>query len=208
MITDIYRLCICLFCCIVTGCNSVDQSLSYLPEGSTALRGTSSEATNTTAIIAQQQNASIDSASAEFAKQACISNKLIIQLSLLAKERSQSSIIPAFAETTITQYRKAESTLEDILREKGIPSDSHIPANEQDGINKLYTLKSHAFDKSYLDLMEQAHRRAIAVYKKGATKPLDNNIKTYAQERLPDIEAQYDALKEIERSVKSLVKDQ
>ena len=208
MITNTYRLCICLICCIAAGCNSADQSLSYIPEGNTALRGKSAEATNTTAIIAQQQNLSIDSASAEFAKQASISDKLVIQLSLLAKERSQNSIISVFAGTMISEHRKEESALKDILAEKGISTDNFIPADEQDVINKLYTLKSHAFDKSYLDLMEQVHRKAIAIYKKGATKPLDNNIKTYAQDRLPDLEAQYAAIKEIEKSVKSLIKDQ
>jgi len=148
-----------------------------------------------------KSSSEIDSASVEFVRDAALCNRMHIQQALLAKEHTQNKTILNLADILYFHHQKIDAELKGIASAKGIKVNESMPVEKLAEINKLYRLKGAAFDKEYIRMMENSHRKAINFYKKGIAKSLDNTIKAFASRSLSIIEAHYETIKRLNKSI-------
>ena len=183
-----------IFCKMAVICTTYSLGRPFLFEKTLSVKNDCSVNENTR---------NIDSVSVEFLKEAAIYNKMEIQIGLLAQERVSDAEIKAFANKLVDYHKINGSKLANIASEKGIPYTEELSSHCKDDIAKLFKLKGFLFEKSYLNLVEENHRKSIAVYKKAATKSLDSKIRAFAASTIPDLEAHNGSAKLLNRSVRT-----
>jgi len=143
----------------------------------------------------------IDSASAEFVRDAIVCNRMHIQQALLAKERSQNKGILNLAETLLSHHKKIDIELKQLAAMKRIAFADNLPVDKLSEISKLTRLKGGAFDKEYLRMMEASHRKAQNFYQKGVERALDASVKAFASRSLPALGIHFQTIKLLQKSI-------
>ncbi len=149
------------------------------------------------ALITKQ----IDTASAEFVRDAIVCNRMHIQQALLAKERSQNKGILNLAETLLSHHKKIDIELKQLAAMKRIAFAENLAVDKLSEISKLTRLKGAAFDKEYLRMMEASHRKAQNFYQRGIERALDASVKAFASRSLPALGEHFQTIKLLQKSI-------
>jgi putative membrane protein len=152
----------------------------------------------TTAIAQQKAPAEATT----FAKKVAAANTFEIQSSELAKDRSQSSEVNAFAEQMIKDHIKAGEDFKSAVQEANVvPPPAEKPDAKQSAtLTKLKNAQGAAFDQAYVNAQLAAHKEAVTLFrnysKSGRTAPL----KQFAESTLPTLEHHLTMVQELSRS--------
>ena len=106
----------------------------------------------------------------------------------LALEKSQDAEIKAFARQMVTDHTQAGQQLGDIARKLDI--DVPDEAALTDKVKKMILAwRDESFDRAYVNNQVQAHEKAVALFKKEANSSDKPELKAFASETLPKLEA-------------------
>jgi putative membrane protein len=158
-------------CCVVTGCHvgvhQVDSAVR-LDRGS------------------QQMMKSPDTA---FAIRAARGGVAEVQLGKLAGQKGSDPDVKAFGQKMVEDHTKANEKLTAIARKQGITLPSAMDPRDQSVYNKLQRLSGPQFDRTYMKAMVKDHAQDIKEFLKEANKGKDPQIKSFAADTLPTLQA-------------------
>lgn len=143
---------------------------------------------NSQTILSQGQTATVLSAlDREFIMMAAQGNNAEIQTSQLALQKSQSQEVRSFAQQMIQEHTLANQRLSQVASRYGmtLPSDPG-PLNAAIA-EQLAQLSGEAFDRAYMETQENAHMRAIALYRTAISQGKTPEVQSYASELLPNV---------------------
>jgi putative membrane protein len=129
------------------------------------------------------QTASPDTATLNFVTAATKGGLKEVKTGKLAVSKGKSPSVKAFGAKMVTDHTKANSKLKMIVVSKGwkIPA----PAAADVAPDAMLTGSTGAdFDKNYVAMMVQDHKKTIAIFERGAKSP-DAKIKAFATSTLP-----------------------
>lgn len=122
---------------------------------------------------------------AQFLVNAAEINVNEIELSQLAKQKSENDDIKGFAKMLEVKHQATIKEITNFANTKSIVIPTSMTDNGKTNFKKLTNLCNAEFDKAYTNLMVKEHQDAIAIFDKASTESKDKEIKKFATATVP-----------------------
>jgi putative membrane protein len=112
-----------------------------------------------------------------------------VEMANLAMKKSADPAVKAFAQRLVTDHAVLSRDLTSLALKKEITLPPTLGNREKAGIDKLNTLSGAAFDAEFIRQIVKDHEIAIALYRRASARNTDIDIKEFAGNALPNLEA-------------------
>jgi putative membrane protein len=156
---------------------------------------TSGSKSKTTTTKTMTTTSKMSAADSKFIKEAAVGGMEEVSLGQLAAQKATDPDVKNFGQKMVDDHSKANDQLKQLASQKGVTVASALPASKQKEVDQLSKLSGAAFDKKYVSMMVQDHKKDVAEFKKQSAKAKDSDLKSFASTTLPTLQ---DHLKMIE----------
>ena len=150
----------------------------------------------TTAMNQQGNASSVAKADRDFLRTAAGAGMYEVEVSRLALERATQAEVKEFAQKMVSDHTEANEQLAALARARGVELPKEMPKNKRQVIDRLK--KSNNFDKDYVKTVGlKDHKADIALFDKAHRTSRDEELKTWAGEKLPTLQTHLTHAQEI-----------
>jgi putative membrane protein len=132
---------------------------------------------------------SLSSKGSSFVKEASAGNQSEVALAQLAQQKAQNPEIKNLAQLIQQDHQQAQEKLQTIAQAHGITLDQSPSWTQKRAQSKLEKLSGAEFDQQYAKDMLEDHVTDIKKFQKASENIQDGDVKQYAQECLPKLQA-------------------
>lgn len=133
----------------------------------------------------------------DFAVKAASGGMMEVELGKFARDHAASQRIRAFGDMMVRDHSQAGDNLRSIASSLHITLPDSVGSDEKKEMEQLKMKKGKAFDKAYVDMMVDDHKKDIDEFKKCAADCSDSTIKSFAANTLPVLEKHLDSIQAI-----------
>ncbi|HZK65450.1 MAG TPA: DUF4142 domain-containing protein [Puia sp.] len=133
----------------------------------------------------------------DFAVAAANGGMMEVQLGKVAQEKGVSQRVKDFGAMMVKDHSEANDKLKTIASTLNIALPDSVSDDTKKEIDKLKMKKGRDFDKAYVDMMLDDHKKDIADFRKCADNCSDSSIKAFASNTLPTLEKHLDSVQSI-----------
>lgn len=187
--------------CIFSACNGNNSTESTTSSDSTAT-SMSSDTTKTSdkkmdTTTNNAGNQMIDQSTRDFVADAATGGMMEVELGNLAQQKAKNQRVKDFGKMMVDDHTQANNNLKDIASRKNITVPAAITDDQKKEMDKLSKKSGADFDKAYVDMMVEDHKKDIAAFKKATGNVGDNDIKNFATSTLPTLQKHLDSIQAI-----------
>lgn len=153
-----------------------------------SLAALGAQAQSSTATAQPASKSSLATQDRKFLDDAAKAGVAEVALGGIAKDRAQSQQVKDFAATMVKDHTDANSKLQGIASGKGIAPPADMTSKDKRTQHKLEKLAGTAFDAAYVKSQLDAHKDAVALFRKESTSGRDPELKAFATDTLPTLE--------------------
>jgi putative membrane protein len=132
-----------------------------------------------------------------FAVNAANGGMMEVELGKIARDKATSPRVKAFGEMMVKDHTEANNNLKAIATSLNIAIPDSVSDDTKKDIDKMKMKKGKDFDKAYVDMMLDDHKKDIAEFRKCADNCSDSTIKSFAYNTLPVLEKHLDSIQAI-----------
>lgn len=136
-----------------------------------------------------------------FIKEAALGGLMEVELGRLATEKASNADVKQFGQRMVDDHGKANQQLATIAQQNNIQVPTALTGKPKADYDRLSKLSGEQFDRAYMQLMVQDHRKDVAEFRRESTRAKDAEVKSFASQTLPTLE---DHLKMAEQTQRSL----
>ncbi|MEP6595222.1 MAG: DUF4142 domain-containing protein [Ginsengibacter sp.] len=191
-------------CCLMQACNdstttqetsSSDSSVTTMEDTSGSRMADTSNRMADTSSMRQAQP--LDKDASDFVNKAASGGMMEVELGKIAQEKAKSQRVKDFGSMMVTDHTQANDELKSIASSKNVTVPSAMMADEQKHVDDLSKKSGDDFDKGYMKMMLDDHKKDVAEFKKTSEKSTDADIKNFAAKTLPVLQKHLDSAKAI-----------
>ncbi len=142
-------------------------------------------------------NLMIDQQTKDFTADAATGGMMEVELGKIAEQNAQSKSVKDFGEMMVEDHTKVNDNLKNIASQKNIDLPASVTDNQRKDIDKLSKKTGSNFDKAYVDMMVEDHKKDIDAFKKAEGNISDNDIKNFIINTLPILQKHLDSIQAI-----------
>ena len=143
-----------------------------------------------------------DEGDAKFAVDAANGGMAEVALGKLAQGKATNAKVKEFADMMVADHTKANDELMALAKTKNITLPDSVSADEKKAMDDLSKKSGKDFDKAYVDLMVDDHKKDVKEFE-DATKDLkDADIRAFATKTLPTLRTHLEHINAIHDSMK------
>src|SRR5262245_5656006 len=124
----------------------------------------------------------------KFVKEAAMGGLAEVEIGRLAAQKATSAEVKQFAQRMVDDHGKANAQLSTLASKKSIAPPSELDGKEKKSLEKLSKASAEDFDRTYIKMMVDDHKKDVADFKKAASSATDSDVKAFASETLPTLE--------------------
>jgi putative membrane protein len=128
------------------------------------------------------------SADQAFVRKAAMGGLAEVEFGKLAQQKASSDEVKQFASRMVQDHSKANDELKQIASSKGIEVPSELDRKHKNDYERLNKLSGAEFDRAYMNLMVDDHKKDVSDFKKEADSGKDADIKSFASKTLPTLQ--------------------
>jgi putative membrane protein len=132
-----------------------------------------------------------------FAVNAANGGMMEVELGKIAVSNASSPRVKAFGEMMVKDHTEANNNLKAIASSLNIALPDSVGNDMKKDIDQIKMKKGKAFDKAYVDMMVDDHKKDIAEFRKCADDCSDSTVKSFAANTLPVLEKHLDSIQAI-----------
>ncbi len=140
-------------------------------------------------------SATAQSEAREFVDKVAMANKVEVQTSEMAATRSQRADVKALAAMIVADHKAAGEKL--VTAAGSVTPPTTLDAAHQAKIDDITNSDADSFDRDYLDLQEEAHEQAVALFEDYRENGDVETLRNFATEVLPTLRAHLVEVREI-----------
>jgi putative membrane protein len=133
----------------------------------------------------------------DFAVAAANGGMMEVELGKVAENKAVSHRVKDFGAMMVTDHTAADDQLKGIAASLNITLPDSVSDDTRKEMDKLKMKKGKDFDKAYVNMMLDDHKKDIAEFKKCADNCSDSTIKAFASNTLPTLEKHLDSIEVI-----------
>ncbi|SIO52737.1 DUF4142 domain-containing protein [Chitinophaga niabensis] len=140
---------------------------------------------------------SLSKSDADFLVEAASGGNMEIQLGHMAENKSTSEQVKAFGSMMIKDHEEGGEKLKRLAIAKNVILPDSISTEQQKQRDKLLKELNGDFDRAYMNLMVNDHRKDIREFQKAAKDATDSEVKAFAADQLPMLYKHLDSAEKI-----------
>ena len=137
----------------------------------------------------------------EFAVEAANGGMMEVQLGQLAQTNASSAAVKQFAAMIVKDHGAANDELKSIAQAKNITLPAAINEDAKKMYDDLAAKKGADFDKAYVDMMVDDHKKDIDKFEEEAKDGKSPELKAFAAKVLPVLKAHKEKIDAIKKSM-------
>lgn len=134
---------------------------------------------------------------AKWAVEAANGGMTEVELGKAAQEKASSERLKNFGAMMVADHGKAGDKLKQIAAAKNITLPASLSDKSQKDLENLNKKSGKDFDKAYINMMIDDHKKDVDEFKKGSADLKDSDLKNFAAETLPVIQMHLDSIQAI-----------
>lgn len=184
---------------LFSACNGNDTSTQSSTSDSTMTSTTDSPmaSSNMDTMANNSGTALVDDDAKIFVKEAATGGMMEVELGKMAAEKGKSQQVKDFGKMMVDDHSKANAGLKDIASKKNIDVPASITDDQKKDVDMLSKKSGADFDKAYVDMMIDDHKKDVAAFRNASGNLNDNDLKTFATNTLPTLQKHLDAIQHI-----------
>ncbi len=139
----------------------------------------------------------VDKESTDFVLKAASGGLMEVEAGTLAQQKAKSKRVKDFGSMMVRDHSKANEELKSIASAKNINIPTAMLPAHQKHIDMMAKMSGAAFDKHYMSMMLDDHKKDVSDFKKASTGLKDDAIKSFAGKTLPTLQMHLDSAKAI-----------
>lgn len=140
-------------------------------------------------------------ADTSFMKKVAENTKSELELAQLAEQKAADPQVKEFAQKVIEDHGKADEKLKAVAQQENIDLPDRKSSGETTEKARLDRLNGADFDRAYMKHMVAEHEQDINDFRKEATNSKDDNVRKFASENLPVLQAHLKMARDINAKV-------
>lgn len=136
-----------------------------------------------------------------FVVEAAMGGMMEVQAGQIAQENAQSQRVKDFAGMMVTDHSRANDELKGLASSHGMMLPDSLPASMRKHMDAMKNMKGKAFDRHYMSMMNNDHKKDIDKFKKQADAGTDAQLKTWAGNTLPVLQKHMDSVAAIRKGM-------
>ena len=177
------------FAAILTGMASCSNTPDKNDDGVDSAKKMNAAMTDNTSAAAPATPSKDD---ADFAVMAANAGMTEIELSKVALATSANADVKKYAQMIVDEHTAAASKLSNIAASKQITLPASLSDESKKSVDDLSKKKAKDFDKAYVNMMIDDHKKAVDAFKKESENSTDTDLKSFATETLPTLQKHLD----------------
>ena len=125
----------------------------------------------------------------KFVREAAIDAEGQAELSRLAAQKASNPEVKQFAQRVAEDQGKASDQLKALAAQKNIAVPAELEGKHKKALDRLSKLSAAEFDRTYMRRMLDDHKDGVSDFRKAASSASDNDVKMFAAQTLPTLEA-------------------
>jgi putative membrane protein len=173
--------------------------------GSKASSGSDSSATS--GDSSKMSSTQVDSSASvmtdtAFSSKAAISGMAEVALGKMATEKGTDAKVKDFGKMMVMDHGKANAELMSIAKAKNIMLPAGLDAEHQAKSDSLSKLSGKDFDKGYVQVMIEGHKKTLALMQSEASGGKDTELKAFAAKTAPVVQMHLTEITKIQAALK------
>lgn len=153
-------------------------------------------------LSAQDHNRnSVNSSDKKFITEAAESGLAEVQLGQIGQAQANAERVKEFARMMVQDHNKANQELRVLARQNDIKLSSSLPSSVQNSHNSIQKKSGKNFDKAFMKQMIDDHQKAIALFEKRAQNGQNEQIRMWAEKKLPTLKQHLEQAQKIYREL-------
>ncbi|MFT3823481.1 MAG: DUF4142 domain-containing protein [Chitinophagaceae bacterium] len=144
----------------------------------------------------------VDKNAADFAVQAADAGMKEVALGQLAQVKGVDKRVKSFGEMMVNDHTLANDKLRSLAAQKNITLPDSLSNDAKKEIGDLQKKNGRDFDKAYVGMMENGHKKVVDDFRKASQDLSDAELKTFATETLPTLQKHLDSITVISKALK------
>lgn len=187
---------ICVAALAVWSCNNSSDTGTDVDTTASMTSGDTSASANTNTAAASTPLTKDDSA---FVMEAAVGGMMEVEAGKLAQQNAVSQRVKDFGSMMVTDHSNANSELASLATSHGLTVPAALPADEQKHLDAMKKMSGKTFDRHYIDMMVNDHKKDIDKFKMAAEKCDDAALKSWASSTLPTLQKHMDSVNAIKK---------
>jgi putative membrane protein len=146
--------------------------------------------------------ATLDENTRTFMTKAAGGGMMEVELGQLAQQNAKSDRVKNFGQMMVRDHSQANDDLKAVARQKNVTLPETMPAEHQHHKDDLSKKKGAEFDKAYMKMMVDDHKKDIDAFEKASKDASDPDVKNFAAQKLPTLRMHLDSAKAIHEDMK------
>ena len=139
---------------------------------------------------------------AVFAEEAVTGGMAELALAKLALSKTGDTKIKDFADMMAVDHTRANGELTNLVKTKSMPLPGALDAQHRHTVDSLAKLSGADFDKAYVSVMMNEHKKALSLMQHEAQNGKDAGLKAFAGKTAPMVQMHLDSITKIEAGMK------
>jgi putative membrane protein len=154
---------------------------------------------DTTNNSANSMSSTVDDNAKKFAKEAAEGGMMEVQLGNIAEKNAVSQSVKDFGKMMVDDHSQINDQMKDLAAKKNVTLPTTVSNDQQKNIDKLSKKTGNDFDKDYVSMMIEDHKKDIAEFKKSGDKITDPDFKDFVIKTLPILQKHLDSIQAIKK---------
>lgn len=146
-------------------------------------------------------NATVDKDAIKFAQEAAEGGMMEVQLGQIAQKNSSTQSIQDFGKMMVDDHSALNDKLKDLASKKNVSLPSALTDEQQKKVDKLSKETGKDFDKDYVSMMIDDHKKDISKFKSAGKDIKDADFKDFVIKALPTLQKHLDAIEAIHKKM-------
>ncbi len=178
--------------------DSVDSAKDMNANKDTTPRASDNDTHDTSKVATMP----VDKETADFAVAAANGGMMEVELGKLAQQNGASQRVKDFGKMMVDDHSKVNDQLKSLASSKNITLPATLGDDAQKHMNDLSKKTGKDFDKAYMSMMVDDHKKDIKEFEKAGKDLKDNDVKNLAVQSLPTLQKHLDSAQVIYKMVK------
>jgi len=142
----------------------------------------------------------------QFMMKAAQGGLMEVEVARLAQEKASSSEVKEFARKLEQDHTKANDQLKQLAAQKNVQLPTDIGPHKA-MVDKLRNASGDQFDKAFLKMQTQHHKKDISEFEKEGNRGMDSDVKALASSTLPTLQEHLRQAQELQGSTRGRTAD-
>lgn len=179
----IYLMMMCCAAWTVQSCSGTKSSTEAADSANSAKIDTAKKDSSTTGAPA----ITVNETDSKFAVDAANGGMAEVALSKLAQTKATNAKAKEFANMMVTDHTKANDELMALAKSKNITLPATVSDDKQKTADDLSKKSGADFDKDYIDIMLDDHKKTVSMFEDESKNAKDPDIKAFVDKTLPTL---------------------